>query len=545
MKKKFAYYGKLDISNIEKSKEMTDASDELILYLTATHSDMPINMRIYTADELKKAVKTFLEPYEKPVLSHHNSIDGEPLGRVVDAQYMTRDEWLTFAQDKKFTDKKFPENATGAVVLKVKITDSAAIKKINDKRYKTLSIGFVVEDLVCSICGASRFDGECEHELGEEYDGEIMYYLTKDMEFTEISFVNVPADGYATVNTIEESDDTEEAGDYADEDIYEDSVVGSHQPPKKEGGTWDASAAKKRLAKWASSDGSGNKEKISWSKYAQGFCWYDSSDKENFGAYKLPHHDVVNGKLVVVWPGVSAAMAALNGARGGVGGISSEEKSKIRSHLNTHYKQFDKEVPGDKDFSGEPSLSENKNQKVVITNTETTPVKEEHQMPEETKKAENQEAQKIDKAEFDALLDFTKDTLAKQIVLTRNRLLGYEPESDASKYKEMNLSVLKVLSDEFEQFENLFNSKPVVEDKKEDTPEEDIKEDEEKTDEAESQPKEEQPETPEEPSEEIPEETDSKKGLTRDESPVKPQQTDSEKPAKKTINDLLGIKKNK
>ncbi len=107
---------------------------------------------------------------------------------------------------------------------------------------------------------------------------------------------------------------------------------------------WDGASAKKELAKWASSDGSGDKDKMDWSKYAKGFAWFDSEKKETFGAYKLPHHTVKDGKLVVVWKGVAAAMAVLNGGRGGTK-IPVSDKAKVRSHLAKHYKQFGKEVP--------------------------------------------------------------------------------------------------------------------------------------------------------------------------------------------------------
>src|SRR5690606_2540662 len=61
--------------------------------------------------------------------------------------------------------------------------------------------------------------------------------------------------------------------------------------------SWDADAARARVAKWASSDGSGDKDKIDWGKYRKAFVWYDAENAENFGAYKLPIADVIDGKL--------------------------------------------------------------------------------------------------------------------------------------------------------------------------------------------------------------------------------------------------------
>ncbi len=116
-------------------------------------------------------------------------------------------------------------------------------------------------------------------------------------------------------------------------------------------GTWDAVAAVNRWRKWASSDGSGDKDKIDWGKYAECFLWFDSKDPENFASYKFPHHDIRDGKPVTVWQGVVAAAARLNQAKD----IPAADIQKMRQHLAAHYKEFDKQPPWqrvEKDFAG-------------------------------------------------------------------------------------------------------------------------------------------------------------------------------------------------
>ena len=66
------------------------------------------------------------------------------------------------------------------------------------------------------------------------------------------------------------------------------------------------------------------------------------ADPETRTAYKFPHQDV-DGK--VVWHGVAAAMAALNGARGGAKGLSEKDRKGVYRHLVAHYKQFEEEAP--------------------------------------------------------------------------------------------------------------------------------------------------------------------------------------------------------
>jgi HK97 family phage prohead protease len=121
-------------------------------------------------------------------------------------------------------------------------------------------------------------------------------------------------------------------------------AVSFKKTPASDSDSWDGDAARDRLAKWASSDGSGDKDKMNWSKYSEGFGYVDPDERENFGGYKLPHHDVKDGRLVSVWGGVRAAMTALLGGRGGTS-IPSGDRRAVYNHLVKEYKVHDKEAP--------------------------------------------------------------------------------------------------------------------------------------------------------------------------------------------------------
>lgn len=79
-------------------------------------------------------------------------------------------------------------------------------------------------------------------------------------------------------------------------------------------------------------------------------AWFDSGNAENKGAYKLPHHRA--NDLKAVWRGVSAAMGALLGARGGVD-IPSGDRRGVYNHLARHYSQFEKDAPEFREYSPE------------------------------------------------------------------------------------------------------------------------------------------------------------------------------------------------
>lgn len=87
-----------------------------------------------------------------------------------------------------------------------------------------------------------------------------------------------------------------------------------------------------------------------WDTVARAHAWHDPEEDpqhdppQEKGAYKLPHHELIDGELKVVWRGVVAAMTVVNGARGGVD-ISDTQRRKVYDHLAAHYGEFDEEPP--------------------------------------------------------------------------------------------------------------------------------------------------------------------------------------------------------
>jgi hypothetical protein len=71
--------------------------------------------------------------------------------------------------------------------------------------------------------------------------------------------------------------------------------------------------------------------------------WFDSDDAENKSAYKLPHHRAAD--KAVVKAAVNGALAALNGARGGVD-IRDSDRAGVYTHLTRHLRE-DFEVPNE------------------------------------------------------------------------------------------------------------------------------------------------------------------------------------------------------
>ena len=195
----------------DKTFKDSSIPSQLKVWIVASHSDMPINMRLYKRDEMLKALKSWVYPYQRPVLRHHNT-HTDAIGRVVDATYIGAEEWEVKVKEITGKDIELPKDASGAILVKAYITDKEAIQKIVAGNYTTVSVGFFADKLICNICGkkkpplfADPSDDEeyCQHITGEEYDGQIAYDVPIGIEYREISFVNVPADSYAGITKIE------------------------------------------------------------------------------------------------------------------------------------------------------------------------------------------------------------------------------------------------------------------------------------------------------------------------------------------------------
>jgi hypothetical protein len=81
-----------------------------------------------------------------------------------------------------------------------------------------------------------------------------------------------------------------------------------------------------------------------WVAYRKAHFWYDPDAPEIKSSYKLPFAKMIDGDLKAVWRGVAAAMAALNGARGGVD-IPESERQGVYERIAGYYSRFEKGDP--------------------------------------------------------------------------------------------------------------------------------------------------------------------------------------------------------
>ena len=155
--------------------------DSLMVDMEALHSVITRNDTLYTPECIKKSVPLWTQPYERPVIMHHDDEAGITIGRVKAAKYIDHSE----------------RSNTPALELTVNIGEENGKKGIKNGTLATVSVGVIAHEAKCSICGQNLAEGFCEHEKGEVYEGKRCYWIITDIEPKEVSYVIVPSDIYA------------------------------------------------------------------------------------------------------------------------------------------------------------------------------------------------------------------------------------------------------------------------------------------------------------------------------------------------------------
>jgi hypothetical protein len=195
----------LELPDFSKSdinfSESFNSKNGLIIEVAAIHEGLTSNYNNYSAQELEKALQSWVDPYPKPIILNHD-LNTEAIGRVMAAK-----------MDKE-------EDGSSFVRLQIAITDPVAAQKVLDKRYLTGSVGGRAGKAVCSVSGedlatedASGRPKVVKYKRGKVYKGKLAYVDMQDISFKEYSFVNQPADQKSGVRALRAIDGKTELSD--------------------------------------------------------------------------------------------------------------------------------------------------------------------------------------------------------------------------------------------------------------------------------------------------------------------------------------------
>lgn len=168
--KKLSVFSEADFSN----------SHGLVVDISAIHEGLTSNYNSYGRKALENSLQSWVTPYAKPVLLHHDP-HTEPVGRIIAAKLDSESDGVAFTR------------------LQAAITDPEAVQKVMDQRYLTGSVGGKAGKAICSVCEADWAEASmsslpCRHSRGQTYKGKLAYMNMEDIAWKEYSFVNVPAD---------------------------------------------------------------------------------------------------------------------------------------------------------------------------------------------------------------------------------------------------------------------------------------------------------------------------------------------------------------
>lgn len=205
----------------DRYDEASPTGQSLVVQIAATHSALRTgNKGFYLPERMRDGASSFLVPYKKPVLTHHDDFN-DPIGRVQSARYVdlshlypVNDIWINKLAAGSLKDKDLQKavqyilkqwqnseeyQGLGYIELLAEITDPDAIQKILDNRYLTVSTAHSSDAAFCGICMQNWVeDGWCEHEPGNIYDDEECVLIPGKHLYSEVSYVNKPADRHAT-----------------------------------------------------------------------------------------------------------------------------------------------------------------------------------------------------------------------------------------------------------------------------------------------------------------------------------------------------------
>ncbi len=144
----------------------------------------------FASETLEKLAELFVG--KSGIFDHQWSARGQA-ARIYKTEVIREENRLTRAGDPYCWLKGY------AYMLRTDSTKDL-IAEIEGGIKKEVSVGCSVERAVCSICGADRNQGDCGHQKGQEYGGQLCYAsLEGAQDAYEFSFVAVPAQPLAGV----------------------------------------------------------------------------------------------------------------------------------------------------------------------------------------------------------------------------------------------------------------------------------------------------------------------------------------------------------
>jgi HK97 family phage prohead protease len=259
-------------------KQIFEDDDQLFRFegLASTFGNIDLVDDIVARGAFEESIKQRMPK----ILWQHSS--REPIGMP---------EIATETEEGLFIRAKLPKEDTfvsGRVIPQIKIGSINA-----------MSIGFIDQD--------SETNGQGIRTL-------------KKIDLKEVSLVSFPANELALISGFKNESKTVTP--------FENLALADRSRP------WDASEAAGRIRTATGSTDSPS------ASYRKNFLWFDSSEPENFGSYKLPFVDIVDGKRMAIPRALNNAKARLDQTD-----IPASDKERVLSNINRYQDKLENSQP--------------------------------------------------------------------------------------------------------------------------------------------------------------------------------------------------------
>ena len=308
-------------------RESIDGVEHVIVSSFTMPDDIIMNGGLYPASEIASSFHT-LERTLAPI-EHPSDKDGNFL---LASDPIAINDFYAGAYNKNVTREN------GRVHIEKYINVQEAIKSDRGKRLMDRIVELETNDKARPIhtstgilLSVEELDEPKTNAAGEEYS-----WIAHDMAFDHDAILldsvaaAPPSKGVGMA--------VNEKGERFDVETFELNVVRADKslPLAPSDHTWDKAAAMKRVRAKIGAEDEPN------ARFGRYHLWFDSEDSENFGAYKLPFVDIIDGKAMAVPNALRNAAARLGQTKG----PSADEKDSIQSIIDGYLEKVKTNAEG-------------------------------------------------------------------------------------------------------------------------------------------------------------------------------------------------------
>lgn len=165
-------------------------SDDVFVFKVAIcDNEVDRDFEVFPLDTLNEMSKLFVG---KTIMKDHRQQTDNQVARIYATEVVTRTGITK-------NNESYAQLIAHCYMVKME-SNKDLITEIKAGIKKEVSIGCMILQAVCSVCGVDNRNGYCKHYNGVEYDGKQCYFkLLGSTDAYEVSFVAVPAQPKAGV----------------------------------------------------------------------------------------------------------------------------------------------------------------------------------------------------------------------------------------------------------------------------------------------------------------------------------------------------------